>query len=326
MAVTKKESSKSKTVNKKASITVNNTASRKRKSPKYSSFKLSKKIPHPAGSLPGGLRIFKKSIKLLIINKKPLLGILFVYTLVNLVLVHGFTSPLNIADLKQSISGSFDGSMSGLPLVSAIFGSLLGSSSTTGSETSAIYQSILFIVISLAIIWVFRQSAAGNKPTAKAALYGGMYPLVPFLLVLMALMLQLTPALLGVFVYGIVISGGIAATFAEQFIWAILLGLFILLSVYMICSSIFALYVVTLPNMNPMKALRSSRNLVFSRRLSLFRKLLLLPLLAFLLMILIVVPAIYFVPIIAPWLYFVLTLASLIFLHSYLFTIYKELL
>ena len=94
----------------------------------------------------------------------------------------------------------------------------------------------------------------------------------------------------------------------------------------MICSSIFALYVVTLPNMNPMKALRSSRNLVFSRRLSLFRKLLLLPLLAFLLMILIVVPAIYFVPIIAPWLYFVLTLASLIFLHSYLFTIYKELL
>lgn len=299
---------------------------RKRKVAKYKSFRLSKKIPHPAGPLPSGRIILNKTIKLIWGNKKPLLGILAVYAIINLVLVRGFASPLNIAELKQTISDSFGSSINGVSLVGAIFGTLLGSPSTTGTETAAVYQSVLFIVVSLALIWVFRQSAVGNKPTVKKAFYNGLYPLVPFLLVLLALMLQLTPAYIGTFVYGIVSSGGLAVSGVEQAIWLVFLALLILLSLYMICSSIFALYVVTLPDMYPMQALRSSRQLVFSRRLSVFRKMLFLPFIAFIIMILIVVPAIYFVPIIAPWLYFALTLASIIFLHAYLFTLYKELL
>jgi hypothetical protein len=43
-------------------------------------------------------------------------------------------------------------------------------------------------------------------------------------------------------------------------------------------------------------------------------------------MVVIVVPAIYFLPAIASWLYFGLSLTSIVFLHAYLFTLYRELL
>ena len=88
----------------------------------------------------------------------------------------------------------------------------------------------------------------------------------------------------------------------------------------------FALYAVTLPEMDPMKALRSARHLVFSRRLVITSRLLVLPLLAIAVLILLLVPAIYFAPAIAPWFYFVMLGGAIVFTHAYLFVLYKELL
>lgn len=302
------------------------TVARKRKVSKYKSFRLNKKIPHPAGPLPSSIFILKKALKLIRKNSKVLLGILLIYIVLNVVLVRGFVSPLDVSELKNNINDTFGSSLNGVSLAGAIFGSLLGSSNTPPSETSSLYQSILFIITSLAIIWVFRQSAAGKKPSLRGAFYDGLYPLVPFLLVLSTLLLQCVPTLIGNFIYGTVTSNGIAASGLEQAIWALFFGLLIVLTLYMVCSSLFALYVVTLPGMHPMRALRSSRQLVFSRRLNVFRKLLVVPTVALIVLIIIVVPAIYFLPVIAPWLYFVLSLASIVLLHAYLFTLYRDLL
>jgi len=314
-----------KTVPKK--VTKSSTADqRKRKLPAYKSFKLQKKIPHPKGPITTSRVILQRTFKLIFANKKTLLGIVIVYAIINLTLVRGFASPLNIAELKQSLKDTFGTTPDGVTLIGTVFSALLGTSNAANSETAALYQNILFILVSLAIIWVFRQSAAGKKPTLKDAFYNAYYPLVQFLLVLLVMVMQLAPAYFGTFVYGLVSDGGLAVSGLEKGIWLVFLGLLVTLSLYMICSSLFALYIVTLPNMQPMQALRSSRQLVFSRRLSVFRKLIVLPLVAFLILVLLVVPAIYFIPVIAPWLYFVLTLASIIFLHAFLFTLYRELL
>lgn len=310
----------------KKELVAKTTETRKRKLPKYKSFKLAKKIPHPKGPIVSSRIILQRSFKIILANKKALLGILIVYALINMTLVRGFASPLNIAELKQGLQDTFGQTPDGITLVGTVFSALLGTSNAANSETAALYQNILFILVSLAIIWVFRQSAAGKKPTTKEAFYNAFYPLIQFLLVLLVMVLQLAPAYFGTFVYGLVTSGGLAISGLEQGIWLLFLGLLITLSLYMICSSLFALYIVTLPNMQPMQALRSSRQLVFSRRLSVFRKLVILPLVAFLLLVILVVPTIYFIPIIAPWLYFVLTLASIVFLHAFLFTLYRELL
>lgn len=299
---------------------------RTRKAPKYASFKLSKKIPHPAGPLPSAWKIAKMSLRLIAKNKKTLLGISVIYVILNLILVRGFAAPINIQEIKTTIQDTFGTTLSGLSLVGVVFGSLLGGSGSSTSETASLYQTLLFIIVSLAVIWVYRQSATGSKTTTKQSFYNGMYPLIPFVLVILVLMLQLLPAYLGGFIYNIVSSNGLAVTAAEKAIWILIYGLLILLSIYMICSSLFATYIVTLPNVSPMQALRSSRELVFSRRLSIFLKLLAIPVFAIIVLIIIVVPAIYFLPAVAPWLYFVLSTASIVFLHAYLFSLYKELL
>ena len=153
-----------------------------------------------------------------------------------------------------------------------------------------------------------------------------MYPLVPFLLVVFVMMLEFIPAILGSDLYSATVSSGVASTGFEKAIWILLTSSLVLLTAYMLFSSLFALFVITLPDMTPMKALRSSRNLVFSRRLSILLKLLLLPIIFILVLVLIVVPTIYFAAFIAPWVYFVITIASVIFVISYLFCLYRELL
>jgi hypothetical protein len=302
------------------------TGERKRKVAKYTSFKLQKKIPHPKGSLPTARVILSKAFRLCWAAKKPLLGVIIVYGLLHFVFVRGFASPLNVTEIKDTLAEAFGEELTGLTGAGAVFSVLLSGNGATGSETASVYQTILFIMVSLACIWVFRQYAVGKKTTAREAYYLGMYPLVPFLLVLLTFFLQMIPAYIGSLIYQIVQTNGLAVSGVEQAIWLILFGSLALLSLYMICSSLFALYVVTLPDMRPMQALRSSRQLVFSRRLSVFRKLLIIPVIAFALLILILIPTIYFLPFAAPWLYMVLSLMSIVFLHAYLFSLYKELL
>jgi len=299
---------------------------RTRKLPKYKSFRLSKKIPHPAGPLPSIRILIRKTLKLISSNYKPLFGILIVFIVLNLVLVRGFASPTSVSSIKDSLTQLFGTETTGITLVGTVFSEFLSPTDGSVSSTASVYRTLLFVIVSLTLIWVYRQSAAGKKVSTKNAFYGGMYPLIPFLLVFLVLILQLLPGYIGVFIYNTVSSGGIAASVAEKGLWISLMATLILLSVYMVSSSLFALYIVTLQDMSPMQALRSSRLLVFSRRLSVFRKLLIIPLVALLALILIVVPAIYFLPWLASWLYFTLSLASIIFLHAYLFTLYKELL
>jgi hypothetical protein len=299
---------------------------RKRKASKYKSFRLQKKIPHPAGPLPSVRVLLRKTRKLIVANWKPLLGIFIIYTLLNLALVRNFTSPLDVAEVKDSLRTAFGTQVNSTATFTTVLGLLFGSTTSAPTENSGSFQTILLIVVSLALIWVFRQYAAGNKPTARMAFYRGMYPLVPFLLVLLVMTAQLLPAVAGGVIFGIVSDSQLAISGFEQGLWILFYGLLVLLSLYMLCSSIFALYISTLPEMTPMAALRTARQLVFSRRFNVAKKILVLPVLILITMFLIVIPALYFISGIAPWLYFALTILSVIFLHAYMFVIYRELL
>jgi len=94
----------------------------------------------------------------------------------------------------------------------------------------------------------------------------------------------------------------------------------------LISASIFALYIVALPEMTPIKALRSASALVKNRRWSVMRKLLWIPLVFSVLAAVIMLPIIVVAAPLAPWVYFVLSILALLALHSYLYTLYRELL
>ena len=88
----------------------------------------------------------------------------------------------------------------------------------------------------------------------------------------------------------------------------------------MLCSSLFALYIVTLPDMTPLKALRSARQLVRYRRPLVFRKLLYLPVALLVIASVIMIPVIALIAPAAPWVLFVLAIGALITAHTYMYT------
>lgn len=254
-------------------------------------------------------------------------GIVLVYLILTIVLVKGLgVGSSNVPQLKQTLQGLFRGTGGQLTTGFTLFGLLLGQSGSASSDVAGAYQSILLIVVSLVLIWALRQTMAGSKVGIKESFYKGLYPLVPFLLVLIVIGLQFIPLFLGSFLYSTVFGLGLAVTPPEKVIWILIFVLLALLTLYMITSSIFALYIVTLPDVKPMQALRSARELIRHRRWTIARKVLFLPVSLLVLAAVIMVPVIIFITPASEWVFFLLSMFVLAIIHSYMYHLYRELL
>lgn len=276
--------------------------------------------------LPSVWRISATVGQLLWRHKNIFLSLALIYGLLNLVLVRGFSGGTNVSDLKTQLDQVFTGHYASLASSLTIFASLVSTSGNTSSSTGGAYQTFLLAIMSLAVIWTLRMAVAGERFRLRDSFYKSMYPLIPFLLVFFVICIQLIPLLIGAGVYSTVATNGIAVTALEKILWGVGCGLLAAVSLYWIVASSLALYIVTLPNMTPLKALRSARQLVRGRRLSVLRKLLFLPLAIFVIAVIIMVPVILLLPALAQWLFFVLTMCSLVVVHAYIYTVYRELL
>jgi hypothetical protein len=298
---------------------------RRLKTPDYRSFRLHKRIKHPAPGLPSSWSLFKSSLAHVWQYKKLYSGIALIYLLLVIVLVRGFifTSDLGLA--KETISELFSGIGGQIAGSFTVLGLLVETSSPTGI-TGSVYQSMILVLISLVMIWALRQTQAGKEITVKDAFYKSGYPLVPFLLVLFVIGVQMLPLIVGNFLYGATITAGIAITVMEKVLWGLLVFLLVLLSIYMVSASVFALYIVTLPDMLPMQALKSARNLVQYRRWTIMRKVLFMPFITLVIGIVIMLPVILILTPIAEIVFLLLSAALVVLSHSYFYSLYRELL
>jgi hypothetical protein len=276
--------------------------------------------------LPNVWQLTRLTARTLWQHRRLFIGITLTYGLLNLILVQGLANSTNVASLKNELNQVFTGHFGSLASSLSVFVVLVGGAGNSSSQTAGAYQLFLALITSLAVIWALRQVLAGGKLRIRDAYYRGMYPLIPFILVLIAVGLQLIPLLIGSLLYGTVTTNGIAVYFAEKLLWALLYAALALLSLYMISSSLFALYIVTLPDMTPLKALRSARELVRYRRWTVLRKVLWLPLLLLVVAAIIMVPIIILLTPLAQWVFFLLTMFALVAVHAYMYTLYRELL
>jgi hypothetical protein len=282
-------------------------------------------IPQVA-RLPSAWQITRRAADYLWQYKKVFIGITVVYGLLNLLLVQGLANNTDVASLKHNLNQVFNGHFGSLASSLSVFAVLVSSAGNGSSQTAGAYQLFLWLITSLAVIWAFRQLLAGSQLRIRDAYYRGMYPLIPFILVLGVIGLQLLPLLIGSALYSLVISNGIAVYVVEKLFWALLFILLALVSLYMLSSSIFALYIVTLPDMTPIKALRSARQLVKGRRWTVLRKVLCLPVILLVAAAVIMLPIIIWLTPLSQWLFFLLTMFGLVAIHGYLYTLYRELL
>lgn len=290
----------------------------------YQSFRLH--TPIKGDKVTGSFRLMGQAFAIVGKNWKLFAGIIFWYALLTIILVQGFQTVNNVNEAKDGFEGVFDNGWSEFAGNASLFVYLMGSSGESASGTTATYQALLGLIFSLAIIWTLRQLYAKEFVRIRDGFYMGIAPLVQFVLVLMVVALQLIPMVIGVTLYGSVVSGGVAASGAEHALWAVIFFISALLSLYMITSSLFALYIVTLPGMTPLRALQSARQLVRYRRWTVLRKIVFLPV-AFVVMAgVLVLPLLIFATPVAAWMLFAISLILLPLAHSYMYALYRALL
>jgi hypothetical protein len=265
--------------------------------------------------LPGSFSLTKQVFMILRKFWKPLGRIVLVYLLLNVVFASGFIS--NIHTTASGLSKPHN-----LSDLLSNFGSLIGTG-TGGSSSFSAAQSVLLVLESLVIIWALRQLLAGEVIRVKQAYYHSTASLIPFLLVIFVIILQLLPITLGAGALALILSAG--GGFIVELISGILFVLLASWSLRMLSSSVFAIYIVTLLDMQPRQALRSAKNLVRFRRWQILRRLFFLPICVLVLIGVVMLPIILLVPFLVVPVFFVLGMLAVLFVHAYLYSLYRGL-
>ena len=251
-------------------------ATRKRKLPSYKDFKIRRSIKHPIKKpIPSVLGLLFGTWKHMWKYKKLFFSVILITLVLNIVLVKGFASGINMPEIKQQLQQV--GLTPGIALNTTILGLVVAGANSNLSEVASVYQSILTIISCLAFIWLFRQTYDAKKKVSikvKDPFYEGMAPVIPFILQLMLMSLQLLPMVIGLGLFGIVQANGLAVTALEISIWVIFLILMIIWGFYLVSGSFLSLIIVTLPDMTPIKAYKMSKKVIEFRRLIVLRKLL----------------------------------------------------
>ena len=276
--------------------------------------------------LPSGYTLLLRTFRLMTENIKLLGGILLVYALVDLIFVGGNSTSTSLPSAKASLLNLFHGHISSLATGFTLFSFLAGSANTASTDAASAYEAMLLLVISVVFIWALRQVYAKQKVRIRDAFYTGTFPIVPYFLVLLVMGIQLLPFVIGAALYSNLLTGGYLVGPLQHYFAIVVLLLLAAWSLYMLCASIIALYVVTLPDMTPFKALKSARELVQFRRWVVLRKLLFLMVVVGIADTLILIPVAVFVTPIAMLLFLLLTALTVGVVHSYIYGLYREML
>jgi hypothetical protein len=328
-AKTKKAATKSKVSSKTKKVPASSAVSerpRMLKAPVYKTFRLHKRIKAPQKPLPKVRALLGKTWKVMAGRPKLFGGIALVYLLLTFVLVRGLNSGLDLAGTKDVLNQLYFG-VSGKALTTAsLFGILLDGSGSNANPNAGTYQSLIAVITALAVIWAARQHGSKVAIRVRDAFYRGMYPIVPFVLLLFVISLQLIPAAIGGWIYSVVITGGLAVSVLEKTLWILLVSLALILSLYMLTSSVFALIIVTLPDMTPMRALRSARHLVLHRRWKVASKFVGMLITLLVVGLLIMAPFLLWLPNVAEAIFVILSAFGVVIPIVYMYNLYLGLL
>jgi hypothetical protein len=216
------------------------------------------------------------------------------------------------------------------------FTTVSGGITVQPSEAQQIFIVFVSLLTWLATIWLLRAGLAGKILRLRDALYNSGSPIVPTTLLFALLLIQLIPAAFAVIGYTVAQSTDFLGTGAIAMLFFIVALLLIILSLYLITSTFFALVIITLPGMYPWQALRTSGDLVVGRRLRILLRVLWMVAAVIVLWTLIMVPSIAFfswlqnnvtqvsaVPFI-PVILALLSSATAIFTSSYIYLLYRK--
>jgi hypothetical protein len=263
-----------------------------------------------------------------------------VYSSLTVVLV-GMASQSTYTQLNSALKTSggdlFSGNWGQIGQASLLLlGGVTGNLGAAPSASQQVYAAILALLVWLTTVWLLRAILAGRKPRLRDGIYNAGAPLVSTFLVSLLLVVQLIPVALAAIGYSAAEASGLLAGGVEAMIFWAVVALLTVLSLYWITSTIFALIVVTLPGMYPMKAIRTAGDLVIGRRLRILYRLLwllgtvivawlvvIVPIILFALWFNGITPALSSVPIV-PVALLLMSTVTIIWSASYVYLFYRK--
>ena len=135
------------------------------------------------------------------------------------------------------------------------------------TETVAVFAVLVFIMIWLTSIFVVRHIMAGHKVALRDGLYNAMTPLISSLVVFVVVLIESVPIMLVVIVYSVAVQTGFLTMPFYALLFFVFAGLLIVLSAYLLSSSLIALIAVSAPGLYPWKALVTATELMMGRRI-----------------------------------------------------------
>lgn len=240
-----------------------------------------------------------QSFRILIKNWRLFLPFLVIVFLLNIVFVglmdeSRYVEYQDVLDqTSEQVSGGDIGNLgrAGLLLISTV---TTGGLSGESSEAAMVFSALIFLLIWLVTIFVLRHRLAGHTIKLRDGLYNAMTPLVSTLLVLLVVLFQCIP----IFVLLIAYSAALQTEFLTMPFYALVFFIFavlmILISGYLLSSSLMALVAVSAPGLYPMQALRTASELMMGRRVRLILRLIVLIFVIALLWVIVMFPVILF--------------------------------
>ncbi len=285
--------------------------------------KRTKKTVKKQEHTPSSFSLLGSSFSFFYQHKRQLLGVVAVFFVLYLLMVRS-GSTFNLESTDQLISDELG--TNEFVNKAVLTGILLGSGGSSESGIGGLSAFLLMVIGSLAFIWAIRHLVAGKKFRTRDSYYKGMYPLIPFVLVVFLISIQLIPFVIGGFLYATAEINGLIGSLLERAMFVsawVALGL---LSVYWLSNSLMGVYAVTLPDIYPLQALRSTKQVVKGRRWSIFLKIFVLLIFLTVISSLVLLLVVIALPALAVYTYDVLLVLALMFTHIYMFKLYKSLL
>jgi len=250
-------------------------------------------------NVPGIMHHIFAAFKIIFKNWKLFLPLLVVAVILNALFV-GIMSESNYVQFQDildqtsvQVAGGDIGNVAkaGLLLISTV---TTGGLSGDSSEAAMMFGVMIFLIIWLTTIFLLRHRLAKHKVKLRDGLYNAMTPLISTFLVFVVAVIQCIPIFILIIVYSAAVQTEFLATPFYALVFFIFAALMILLSGYLLSSSIMAFVAVSAPGLYPMKALRTASELMMGRRVKFIIRVLALILALVIVWVVVMLPLIMF--------------------------------
>lgn len=198
------------------------------------------------------------------------------YTIV-VILIGAITNQSSFSDVRELLTGSTQetpGGVLGFGEAALVALSTFASLPTTITVEQQIYLALGGLFVWLCTVWLLREYMLGRKPKLRDGLYSSGAPFISTAVVVFFIAVQLIPAGLMAIVYASLLSTGVIDSgFGSMLFW-VTAAVVATLILYWMTSTLFALVIVTLPGMYPVRAVRAAGDIVLGRRLRILYRLL----------------------------------------------------